>query len=146
VTSNERRHVAGWLALPAAAVLNGAVRDATHGKVVSRTASHSIAVAPLVAAILGWSMLLQRRLPLASGRSAALVGSAWLVLTLGFESALGAARRVPLDEVLAEYDVTGGNLWPLVPLAAAAAPEFARRFQVGRGTAARAASAITEGE
>ncbi len=118
----ETKHLLGWLAMPAAAVANGALRDTTYGKRMGRTSSHSLAVGPLVTFILAWAALLQRRWPLPGRGSALRVGLLWLVLTLVFELGLGAARKVPVAEVVAEYDVRRGSLWPLVPLTVAAAP------------------------
>lgn len=130
--TDETRHLLGWLALPAAAVANGVLRDTTYGRCMSRTASHSLAVVPLAAFIFAWAALLQRRRPL-PGRGAALrIGLLWLACTLAFEFGMGAARRVPAREMLAEYDVRRGNLWPLVPLAVVAAPLLAwRRTRAG---------------
>lgn len=120
--TDETRHLLGWLAMPAAAVANGVLRDVTYGRRMSRTASHSLAVCPLAAFILVWAALLQRRWPL-SGRGPALrVGALWLAFTLAFEFGMGAARKVPVRDMLAQYDVRRGNLWPLVPLAVVAAP------------------------
>ena len=124
---NETRHVLGWLALPAAAVANGVLRDTTYAKRMGRTASHSLAIAPLAAFVLTWARLLEWRWPLPGCGAAARVGSVWLILTLVFESGMGAARKVPAREMLAEYDVRRGRLWPLVPLAVAAAPLLAYR-------------------
>jgi hypothetical protein len=125
--SNETKHLLGWLALPLAAVANGAARDATYGRRMGRTASHSLAVAPLAAFIFVWAALLQRRWPLTGRGSALRVGLSWLALTLAFESGMGAARKVPVREVLAEYDVRRGRLWPLVPLTVAFAPLLLQR-------------------
>ena len=119
---NETRHVVGWLALPAMAAANGALRDATYGKRMGRTAAHSLSVVPLVVTVLAWAAGLERRWPLASRRAAARVGVMWLALTLAFEFGMGAARGTPAREMLAEYDVRGGHLWPLVPLAVVLAP------------------------
>jgi hypothetical protein len=119
---NETRHVVGWLVLPAAAAANGALRDATYGKRMGRTAAHSLAVVPLMVTVLAWAAGLERRWPLASRRAAAKVGVVWLALTLAFEFGMGAARGTPAREMLAEYDVRGGHVWPLVPLAVVVAP------------------------
>jgi hypothetical protein len=127
--SSQARHLLGWLALPVAAVANGVVRDATYGKRMGRTASHSLAVAPLVAFILVWAALLQRRWPLPGRGPALRIGLLWLAATLAFESGLGAARKVPGREMLAEYDVRRGSLWPLVPLAVAVGPVLVFRRQ-----------------
>lgn len=44
----ETKHLLGWLAMPAAAVANGTLRDTTCGKRMGRTSSRSPAVGPPV--------------------------------------------------------------------------------------------------
>jgi hypothetical protein len=120
--TNETRHLLGWLALPAAAVANGVLRDVTYGRSMSRTAAHSLAVGPLAGLILAWAALLQRLWPLPGRGPALRVGASWLAFTLAFEFGMGAVRGVPVRDMLAEYDVRRGNLWLLVPVVVAAAP------------------------
>ena len=131
--TNETRQLLGWLALPVAAVVNGGLRDVTYGKRMGRTASHSLAVLPLIVAILTWASALERRWPLPSRRAAVRVGLLWLGLTLVFEFGMGAVRGTPREELLAEYDVRRGHLWPLVLPAAALAPLLAHVRAAARG-------------
>jgi hypothetical protein len=125
--TNQTKQVLAWAALPFAAVANGALRDFTYGKRMGETASHSLAVAPLAVVVRMWAGLLARRWPLRSRRSALGVGVIWLGLTLAFEFGLGKARGVPLDEMLADYDVRRGRLWPLALLLVATSPLRAYR-------------------
>ena len=123
-----RAHLAAWLLLPPAAALNGTLRDFTYGTAMPTNIAHSISVVPLVAIIGAWAAFLARRRPLPDRRSATLVGVAWLVATVAFETGLDALRGVPIDRLVAEYDVTRGNLWPLVPLATLFAPIVLQRL------------------
>jgi hypothetical protein len=53
----------------------------------------------------------------------AVVGVIWLVLTLAFEFGFGHyLAHHPWSELLAEYDVTRGRIWILVPLSTLIAP------------------------
>jgi hypothetical protein len=52
------------------------------------------------------------------------VGTLWLVLTLAFEAGLGIASGLSVPEILAQYNVLGGNLWFLVPLFVLVAPRL----------------------
>ena len=130
MSSHERKHWLGWLVVLVMALVNGAIRDATYGRALSRIWSHSLAVFPLSAGIAGWSLLLARRWPLPNRAVAARVGAVWLALTLAFEFGLGAMRGVGLAELLAAYDVTKGRLWPLVPVTMAVAPLLARAWRM----------------
>lgn len=123
---SERKHMAAWLLVPFLAVANGALRDLTYGRAMTRTVAHSFAVFPLIAAILIWATFIERRWPLPDRRSAARVGAMWLALTVAFEFALGALLHVPFADMVAAYDVTRGHLWPLAPLTMGLAPELAR--------------------
>jgi hypothetical protein len=125
--TNQTKQVLAWAALPLAAVANGALRDLTYGKRMGETASHSLAVAPLAAVVRLWAGLVARQWPLRSRRSAIEVGVAWLGLTLAFEFGLGKARGMSAGQMLADYDVRRGRLWPLALVAVAAAPLLAYR-------------------
>ena len=138
MTRNEANHLVGWLAIPVMAALNGALRDVTYGKAMNDTVAHSIAVAPLGAAVFLWAFVLDRRWPLGDRRVGMRVGCIWLALTLVAEFGLGAARGTSIDDMLAEYNIARGNLWLLVPLATAVAPELVRRYPAARRAAPEA--------
>jgi hypothetical protein len=129
---NELKQVGAWLAVPVMAVVNGALRDLAYGKLMSETLAHSLSVVPLLGAILAWAWLLASWAPLPSKQAGLRVGLIWLLLTLAFEFGLGALRGLPLREMLAQYDITQGHLWPLVPLTMGLAPELTRRLVTRR--------------
>jgi hypothetical protein len=122
-----RRHLLAWTAMPFMGAANGVIRDLTYGRRMSRTQAHSLAVFPLALCISLYAGALARRWPLPDRRSAVGVGAAWLALTLIFETTLGAAQGRSRREILAQYDVLAGNLWPLVLAVVAAAPAIAHR-------------------
>ena len=142
---NELKHVGAWLAVPVMAVLNGAVRDLAYGKLMSETLAHSLSVVPLIGAILLWARSLASWAPLPGKRAGLRVGLIWLLLTLAFEFGLGALRGLQLAEMLVQYDITQGHLWPLVPLTMGLSPELARRLARRREHASDARRAQTTG-
>jgi hypothetical protein len=123
----EKRHVIGWIALPFLAVLNGFVRDTTYGPSLGYGLSHAVSVLPLLLLIALWAGFLARRWPLPGVAVGWRVGLVWLSLTLAFEFGLGALQGVALEAMLADYDVTRGQLWPLVPLATLVIPPIMAR-------------------
>jgi hypothetical protein len=131
---NVRRHILAWPLVLMMAIANGTLRDLGYGRLLSRTVAHSLSVLPLVAGIVALSLWLARRWPLPDTRAATRVGLVWLFATLTFEFGLGAATGHPLHELVAQYDVLRGNLWPLVPLTMAVAPALVRHHR--RGSAA----------
>jgi hypothetical protein len=132
-TAFATRHIAAWIILAVVAVANGAIREATYGRWLGRSLAHSLAVLPLLVAIFALAWLLARKWPLQGSRAGIRVGLIWVVLTVAFEFGVGALSGDSLSAMLAQYNVSRGSLWPLVPLSMAVAPEIARRLTgVGR--------------
>ena len=107
----------------AIAVANGAARETwllpRFGDALARQIS-TVSLLILFAIYIGAVLKLW---PLASGRLAIGVGIAWLVLTLAFEFGLGYfVSRLTWREMLAEYNLSSGRLWILVPAWVALAP------------------------
>lgn len=113
-----------WLPMVPIAVANGIVREALFAPRMSETAAGALSTATLLALLtlyIGW---ITRRWPARSLREAAMTGAVWAVLTVAFEFGLGAATGASLDAMLADYDITSGRLWSLVPLWMAIAPSL----------------------
>lgn len=55
------------------------------------------------------------------------VGALWLVLTAGFDLAMGWAQGKPARQLFDAYLFKDGNLWPLVLMITVAAPYLAAR-------------------
>jgi cell shape-determining protein MreD len=121
------RHVAAWLLVMVMAIVNGTIRDFTYGRLLGERLAHSLSVIPLLVAIFALAIWLARRWPLPSPAATAAIGAIWLAFTLGFEFGLGTAAGRPMRDLLAQYDLLRGNLWPLIPVAMAVAPAIARR-------------------
>jgi hypothetical protein len=65
--------------------------------------------------------------------TAAAVGGAWALLTLGFEFGFGHyVLGTPWAELLGDYDLSRGRIGVLVPVATAVAPALVRAMQAGR--------------
>lgn len=127
--SSVTKHLAGWLLIPVFAALNGALRDATYGRLLDATLAHSLASLPVAIGILAWARWLSHRYRLPSERAALSVGVAWAALTIVAELSLGAFRGISMTTMLREYDVSSGHLWALIPLTSAFAPYLALRRQ-----------------
>ena len=117
------RYLLAWLPMVLIAVANGVLREALltprFGELHGRQASTVL----LLTLFAVYMALVFRLWPLASARQAIAVGIAWLALTLAFEFALGRfVSGMSWREMLAEYDLTAGRLWVLVPLWVALAP------------------------
>jgi len=77
--------------------------------------------------------VLHRRVPLPDTGTATAVGGVWALLTLGFEFGFGHyVLGTPWAELLADYDLSRGRIWVLIPIATAAAPALVRAVQTRR--------------
>jgi hypothetical protein len=109
-------------------VVNGAAREALYKDRVGEETAHYISTATLLALLSLYMAKLQRRWPIPGSEEALRIGAAWAALTVGFE--FGFGRYVAGDswaDLRAQYDVTDGKIWILVPLLMAIAPSAARR-------------------
>jgi uncharacterized membrane protein (DUF4010 family) len=124
------RYLLAWLPMVFIAAGNGALREAwltpRLGELQGRQLSTVLLIVLLAAYIWGVTKILTIR----NRREAVTIGAAWLALTLAFEFALGRfLSGLSWSEMLAEYDLTAGRLWPLVPLWVAIAPYLFYRIR-----------------
>jgi hypothetical protein len=126
------RWLAAWLGMAALGVTNGVLREVTYQPHVGERTGHQISTFTLMALIAGYVWWLQRRWPLLSDRQAVSIGVTWALMTLAFEFGFGHyVDGLSWEKLVADYDLTAGNLWVLVPLTVALAPSAARRLQGG---------------
>ena len=111
-----------WLVLAVAMVANGTLRalvlESLAGAVVAQAASVAIAIV-LVLLI---TRPFIRSTPLSQGQSAG-IAAGWVGLTVAFEFAFGHyVAGANWSELVANYDLLQGRLWPIVLMAIAGAP------------------------
>jgi hypothetical protein len=115
------------LGLAALGVANGVLREAAYAGAVGDHAAHQISTFTLVAMVVVYTWWLQRRWPLASTRDALRVGALWAAMTVAFEFGFGQyVAGASWSALLADYDLTRGNLWLLVLATIALAPALTR--------------------
>jgi hypothetical protein len=96
------------------AVANGALRQATFGKVMPELLAHQLSTlsGSVLEGLFIWFVI--RAWPPFSGRQALLVGFVWLLLTVAFEFFMGLVlTHRPLSHVLLDYNLLAGRLWVL---------------------------------
>ncbi|MDD5057744.1 MAG: hypothetical protein PHQ60_07715 [Sideroxydans sp.] len=123
------RYLAAWFVLLAVAMVNGGLRDLTYGTQISEPLANQISC---VSGILLFAVVIRqfvRRWPPASAREAWFIGLFWLALTVAFEFLffhyVGGRSWA---ELLANYDIVHGRLWPLILLWVLVAPYFFYRL------------------
>ena len=117
------RYFLAWFPMLVLAVANGTLRQATFAKIMPELRAHQLStlVGALVIGAFIWFVI--RVWPPASNREALIVGVMWLALTVAFEFFMGLvlAKR-PMAQVLADYNVLAGRVWPFFLIWLALAP------------------------
>jgi len=120
--------------------VNGIARGAIYEKPLGPRLAHAVSTVTLLAGLSAYMTALARRWPMVEPREALRTGLAWGALTVGFEFGFGrCVARDSWRSLLAQYDVTRGSLWSLVPIWMAIGPLvisrsiFRRQPCVGKG-------------
>ena len=113
----------GWFGMLALALLNGMFRAVVVQPLLGETKARALATMILLAALTGYAWWLQRGRPIPTARQAWAIGSTWVVMTLTFEFGWGGlVEGLPWTAMLADYDLTAGRIWVLVPIWALLVP------------------------
>jgi hypothetical protein len=125
--SPPRTWLLAWLGGPLIGIANGTLRELAYKDRVGELTAHQLSTGSAIALFAGYFELLERHRPLASTREALQVGAAWLALTIVFEFGFGrGVAHTSWEQLLADYDVRKGRLWPLVLLWIALGPAVIR--------------------
>jgi hypothetical protein len=114
--------VGAWLVLLVVMVTNGVVRVTVLQPQLGEAPARRVATLVGVALVLALSWAYARRAGALAPRELLLVGVVWLVLTLVFEFGMGLVAGRSWTEMLVDYDLTRGRLWPLVLVATLLGP------------------------
>ena len=123
------RYLIAWFVLLLVAMVNGALRDFTYGRYISGLVANQLSC--LSGIILFGVVFYQfvRRWPPDSSRQAICIGLFWMVLTVAFEFLFfHYVAGHSWTELLANYDIAHGHLWPLILLWVAFGPYFFHRY------------------
>ena len=108
------RYFVAWFPIIILAFGNAKVREAVYKRYVGELAAHQISTLTLGILVGIYVWVLSRHLKLQSSGQAVGVGLMWLVMTVIFETGLG--RYVlgnPWSQVLRDYNISEGRVWPL---------------------------------
>ena len=122
-----RPWIVAWLGGPLIGIANGTLRELGYKDRVGERTAHQISTVTALALFAVYFERLDRRWPLPTARDALRVGALWLVLTVAFEFGFGrGVAHSSWEELLADYDVRRGRLWPLVLVWIALGPAIVR--------------------
>jgi hypothetical protein len=106
-----------WPGMVAVALVNGTFRGLVTQPLLGETAARQLATVLLLCLLVGYQGLLVRRFPLPSSATALAIGGAWATMTLVFEFGFGRfVEHLSWSTMLADYDLTAGRIWVLVPV------------------------------
>lgn len=102
-----------WLPMIAIAFANAAIRELLIRKYYSEFRAHQLSTFTLIIFCMGYIKLIFRRLDITSAATALKTGMMWVVLTVVFEVAVGVGSHKTTAEMLQNYHMAAGYLWPL---------------------------------
>ncbi len=106
------------------------LREATYGKWVKTQTAHQLSALVGITAFAGYFRALQRAWPIRAKVDALRVGGVWLAMTVTFEFAFGRlVARQSWEELLSDYNLRRGRMWPLVLGWVAVGPAVTRALQ-----------------
>ena len=115
-----------WFGLLALAIINGGIREALIIPRTGELAGHALSTIMLCVLILALAWLTIRWMRPASAGGAWRIGGLWVLLVLTFEFLAGHYLfGTSWNELLADYNVARGRIWPLVLVTTVAAPYVA---------------------
>ena len=119
-----------WVGLLGLAIVNGGVREALIIPRTGELAGQAISTISLCVLILALAWLTIGWVQPASASEAWKIGTLWVVLVLAFEFLAGHYLfGTPWSELLADYNVMRGRIWPLVLVTTFVAPYLAGRVR-----------------
>ena len=124
------RALAVWLLLLVLAILNGAFREAVLNPKLGPKTGHVGSTVMLSGLVLALTWLTIAWIGPATSRAALGIGLLWTGLTLAFEFGAGHwLFHKPMAELLYDYNVVRGRIWPLVLVATVLSPVLAGRWR-----------------
>jgi hypothetical protein len=122
-----RRWTAAWAGGSVLGIANGVLRERVLRRRLDEPHANRLSAVSLIALLALYLDRLQRRWPIPTARGAAEIGATWAALTVLFEFAFGHyVDRKSWEELVANYDLRSGHLWPLVLLWIGIGPAVAR--------------------
>lgn len=131
------RYLQAWFTMLGVAMVNGGLRDLTYGKHLSPLLANQLSCLSGIILLGVVIYLYVRHWSLTSARQAFYIGLLWMSLTVAFEFLffhyVGGRSWA---ELLGNYDMASGQLWPLILLWVLVAPYiFYRLISKRTGTA-----------
>lgn len=123
------RYMLAWLPMMAIGILNGTIREATYGKVLSELRAHQVSTLTGVLLLGLYIWIITYFWSPESLQQALLIGVLWLGLTVTFEFIFGHyVAGHSWSQLLRDYNILAGRVWLLVLIWITVAPLLFYRF------------------
>ena len=127
-------YLAAWLPMVPIAIFNGAMRQGWYGHHMTELTAHQVSTGTGLVLLGTYIWLILRRWPPSGPGQALAIGVAWITLTLSFEFLFGHyVAGHSWARLLADYDLSAGRVWVLIPLWVGLAPWLFHRSLQRRG-------------
>lgn len=110
-------HFVMWLPMIVIAFANATIRELIFITHFSTLRAHQLSTITLIILCSVYIYFVFPFLKITSGRHALIIGLIWVILTILFEFGLGRLTKKQWSELLHQYDMTSGQIWPLFLLA-----------------------------
>lgn len=122
-----------WLPLPVIGFLNGTFRGLVLNRYFSELTARQLSSLLMIVWIVLYIILVYGRLGIRKPAHAWTFGIIWCLLTVAFELVLGYSLGLSFKDMLADYNLADGRLWPFVLIALLVGPILYFRW-IGRGS------------
>lgn len=102
-----------WLPMIAIAFINATLREMVFRRLMDTLQAQQLSTLTLMIFCSIYVWLIFPKLLINSAKQAVLLGLMWTLLTIGFEFILGGVTGKSWQELLHNYDLFAGQLWPL---------------------------------
>ena len=121
-----------WLPMPVFGMLNGFLRVFGLMEIFDERIAGQLSVLTLIMILAVYIYAVADKVYSTTGR-AWITGFVWLLLTVCFEFSLGYfVSKLSFREMLADYDIMRGRLWPLVLIGVLTLPPLCFRLKISQ--------------
>lgn len=107
------KHFLLWLPMIVLAFANAGLREMVFIKYFNDLQSHQLSTITLIILCFIYVGIVFRYLTIQTSRQALLLGFVWMVLTILFEFVLGRMMNNSWEELLQNYHLLAGKIWPV---------------------------------
>jgi hypothetical protein len=111
------KYTLSWFACPFIAVINASIRELGYKKYLGDLLAHQVSTVSAIVLFGIYIWFLTLKWKIQSAGQAIAIGLIWLGLTIAFEFLFGHyVMKNEWSQLLRDYNILKGRLWPLVPI------------------------------